>query len=475
MAEKKISQLTAKGATVADTDLLVISESAGGGVYNTKSVTGANVKALVTDANMTTTDITTNDVSTSKHGFAPKAPNDGTKFLDGTGAYDTVKDSDLSLSDVTTNDVSTTKHGFTPKAPNDTTKFLRGDGTWAVPSSGGLTKFTEAENTSAPNGTVYVDSLTAAASSTNADFAILPKGTGAILADVPDNTSTGGNKRGQYAVDLQMVRSSASQVASGDYSFMTGNGNTCSGLYSAAFGVSTTVAGSVGNFGYGYGSTVSNNYSFGGGYFSSITGQSAVGIGQGVTASGNYSTAFGTACQSTGESSFSVGSNNVSNADYSSSFGFYGRVFGIQARQVLGRVIAVAGDCQKSTFVLGIRTTNATATTLTIGGGAAGTTNQVILQNDNAFRFKGTIIGKKSGTTDVAAWDIDGLIVRGANAASTTLSISNVNMVQNTPAWGTPTLAADTTNGGLRVQVTGAASTNIQWTCTVETTEVIYA
>ena len=132
MAEKKISQLTAKGATVADTDLLVISESAGGGVYNTKSVTGANIKALVTDANMTTTDITTNNVSTSKHGFAPKAPNDATKFLDGTGAYDTVKDSDLSLSDVTTNDVSTTKHGFVPKAPNDSKKYLDGTGAWTL-------------------------------------------------------------------------------------------------------------------------------------------------------------------------------------------------------------------------------------------------------------------------------------------------------------------------------------------------------
>ena len=45
----------------------------------------------------------------------------------------------LSLSDVATGDVDATKHGFAPKAPNDTTKFLRGDGTWAAPgSSGGL-------------------------------------------------------------------------------------------------------------------------------------------------------------------------------------------------------------------------------------------------------------------------------------------------------------------------------------------------
>jgi len=44
----------------------------------------------------------------------------------------------LSLADVTTGDVSTTKHGFAPKAPNDTSKFLRGDGTWAAPAGGGL-------------------------------------------------------------------------------------------------------------------------------------------------------------------------------------------------------------------------------------------------------------------------------------------------------------------------------------------------
>ena len=41
-----------------------------------------------------------------------------------------VTDATLTLTDVTTNDVSITKHGFAPKAPNDTTKFLRGDATW---------------------------------------------------------------------------------------------------------------------------------------------------------------------------------------------------------------------------------------------------------------------------------------------------------------------------------------------------------
>ena len=45
MANKKISQLTAKGAALADTDLVEIAEDNGAGGYDTKSVTGANIKS----------------------------------------------------------------------------------------------------------------------------------------------------------------------------------------------------------------------------------------------------------------------------------------------------------------------------------------------------------------------------------------------------------------------------------------------
>jgi hypothetical protein len=41
----------------------------------------------VTEAKITLADNTTNNVSTTKHGLAPKLPNDATKYLDGTGAY----------------------------------------------------------------------------------------------------------------------------------------------------------------------------------------------------------------------------------------------------------------------------------------------------------------------------------------------------------------------------------------------------
>ena len=432
----KISGLTAKGATIADTDLVEVSQSAGGGLYTSRSVTGANIKALVTDANMTTSDITTNDVSTAKHGFAPKAP-------------------------------------------NDTTKFLRGDGTWAVPSAGGLTNFTEAANSSAPNATVPVNSLTATGAATNIDAAIRPKGTGAILANIPDNTATGGNKRGAGAVDLQLNRASASQVASGTNSFTAGISCTASGAQGAAAIGDRNISSGV--------------FSFTSGGLSTASNQGSTALGQQCTSSALYSFSVGLQNTASGQSSFVSGGQNTASAIYSFAHGYNSAAsgeasfaFGVSAttNSVNGRFsrgygrgagFGPQGETQKSDFFLSVRTTGNTATTVTVAGGAASTTNQVILLNDSAFRFKGTIIGKQSGSTNVAAWDVDGIIVRGANAASTTLSLGNVTLVQNTPAWGTPTLAADTTNGGLRVQVTGAAATNIQWTAVIETTEVIYA
>jgi hypothetical protein len=84
------------------------------------------------------------------------------------------------------------------------------------------------------------------------------------------------------------------------------------------------------------------------------------------------------------------------------------------------------------------------------------------------------IVGKQTGSTNVAAWKIEGLIVRGANAAATTLVVSTITVISNAPTWGTPTLAADTTNGCLSINAVGLAATSIRWTCRLETTEIIY-
>jgi len=59
MADLKISQLTAKGSAIANTDLLEISESDGAGGYVTKSVTGANIIGSKQDTLISATNIKT--------------------------------------------------------------------------------------------------------------------------------------------------------------------------------------------------------------------------------------------------------------------------------------------------------------------------------------------------------------------------------------------------------------------------------
>lgn len=345
--------------------------------------------------------------------------------------------------------------------------------TWAS-AAGGLTYFTEAQNTAAPNATVPVNSLTPVTGTTNADVAIVPKGNGAFMLDIPDNTTAGGNKRGTNAVDLQTVRGNAAQVASGSGSFVAGSNNIASNSNSVALGDSNTASGLLsyvqGNF-----SSATGSYSYSVGYLSAASSSFSYAIGRTATAS-NESYAFGWNVTASGQYSTALGAHTVASGVVSTAMGYYSSTLGIYGRQTYASgAEAVVGDSQASKFILRERTTSNTATTLTTDSGAASTTNQVILSNQSAYRFKGSIVGKQSGSVNASVWDIDGFIVRGANAAATTLNVSNVTLVQNTPAWGTPSLAADTTNGGLRVQVTGAAATNIQWTCTIETTEVIYA
>ena len=83
------------------TDNTLKCEDTGGNIYATPLTTtatahqfvsyidshGVQQKAQPADSDLSLTDITANNVSTSSHGFAPKLPNDATKYLDGTGAY----------------------------------------------------------------------------------------------------------------------------------------------------------------------------------------------------------------------------------------------------------------------------------------------------------------------------------------------------------------------------------------------------
>jgi hypothetical protein len=86
---RQASMYVEEGTTNADTQWVCTTNAPI--TLGSTSLTFAQLSSggSVTDATISTSDITTNNTSTSKHGWAPKLPNDATKFLDGTGAWTT--------------------------------------------------------------------------------------------------------------------------------------------------------------------------------------------------------------------------------------------------------------------------------------------------------------------------------------------------------------------------------------------------
>jgi hypothetical protein len=137
-------------------------------------------------------------------------------------------------------------------------------------------------------------------------------------------------------------------------------------------------------------------------------------------------------------------------------------------------LFSAQGDAQNGVFVVRRLTSNGTAVVLTTEGSAGTAINQIILPNDSAYAFSGTVVAKQSGSTISAAWKVEGLIVRGTTASTTLIIASTVTAISNMPGW-TLALSADTTNGGLAITATGFTATNIRWVGTIQTSEVTYA
>lgn len=335
-------------------------------------------------------------------------------------------------------------------------------------ASGGLTYFIEAENTAAPNGTVYVDSLTASATSTNADIAIVPKGTGAILGDVPDNLSSGGNKRGSRGVDFQMVRALATQVASGAASVIVGgSSNTASGLFSAvcggdqhvSSGTNSVVAGGSKNTASGL-----NSGALSGSTNTASASGSLVCGGSNNTANNTSSTVVG-------------GASNSADGPYSVIPG--GR--DATARTIHGRysfasgMFSIAGDAQIGVNTLFRSTPDATPLILTSTGAGETATNVSVLPNNHSYTVSALITARDIATGDTASWKIEGAVKRGANAAATALvGTPTVTSLGADASLATAVVAliADTTLGAAEIRVTGLAATTIRWVCKFDTVEV---
>jgi hypothetical protein len=140
-------------------------------------------------------------------------------------------------------------------------------------------------------------------------------------------------------------------------------------------------------------------------------------------------------------------------------------------------ITSTQGVSQSALVILGRQTTDATATVLASDANAAGTTNQVILPNNSAYYFKGSVIANVTGGGNTKAWAIEGAIKRGANAASTALvgtpTVTSAYADAGASTWAI-TATADTTNGGLKITFTGQASTTIRCVAKLETVEVTF-
>jgi hypothetical protein len=364
-------------------------------------------------------------------------------------------------------------------------------------AGGGLTYFTEAQNTTAPNATVPVDSLTAVTGTTNGDFAIIPKGSGAIVTAIPDSGVVNGNKRGAYAVDLCLYRTGANKVAAGAYSglfagqnnFLASGqtncviiggqaGNLYGGTESAMIscsggelsGSNSVIIGGVSSNNFGANCLVTGTSNGTSGTSNTITG---VGNGGGGTAnllSGSSNVTSGTNC-------FTLGNNNVSSGVRNLLLGQWGNDFGHTARLVVGSFQDTGpytkGISQLSTLATTFVSTTNTAVELVDRGGTA---ISLILQDNNAMRIKGSIIGKQTASTNVTSYDFDCVIVRGVGAGTTVLKVNNMNLVwDDIICTVLPTLTANTVSGGLSIKSGGKTTTNIRWVARIDSTESILA
>ena len=138
-----------------------------------------------------------------------------------------------------------------------TTPRVRGPSTAKIK----FNDFSVTVNSATPNATVPAHIITPLSNATNVDIVLSSKGTGALIRDTPNNLTSGGNKRGADAVDLQSIRVAASEVASGSGSFIAGKYCTASGISSMALGYNNNVAGQY-SLGLGFDSVVSDNNAF---------------------------------------------------------------------------------------------------------------------------------------------------------------------------------------------------------------------
>jgi len=337
-------------------------------------------------------------------------------------------------------------------------------------------------------------------------------GTGSIQVD------SGGNARGNYAIDLQKDRNNDTQVASGLNSFVAGGrNNTASGSYSHAEGYDNTASGNYSHAGgigtlasgngsstsgfettasgeyssaSGYGSTASGDYgSSASGYRTTASGDSSSTSGYNTTASGHYSHAEGTGTTASGRSSHAEGSRTTASGDYSSTSGrdtiaaasdsYAGGAHSKASRySEFARSawrFSATGDAQKMENYQMKETSDATQTELTIIGGTPDAGSRLILPAETTWMFTIQLSAYNDTDNLAAGYFYKGVIRR--NAAGDTSIIGTVAediWEEGAMSACSVVVQADNTNNSLQTLVTGIAAKNIRWHSVINISQVSY-
>lgn len=345
---------------------------------------------------------------------------------------------------------------------------------------------------------------------------------GAIRAD-----GSGGNARGTDAVDLQVTRAGATQVASGTNSTIGGGqNNTASntsstvagGTTNAATGIGALVAGGASNSATGTAAAVC------GGTFNSASDNSAfVGGGQLNTANTNDSTVCGGNGNTAGdgaasnrcfvgggfgntasaqESVVAGGLTNVASAanafvgggNSNTASGQESTVAGGVSNTASGPVSAIpggsgatadkhgqvshaagsfasAGDAQTFELVLRRATTDATASELFLDGASL----RAAIPNNTTWVFHILTVARDSNgaTAESAAWEVKGVISNDNGTTSLGAAVTSTTLLDDSGVWVHAVTASDA-NDALIITVTGEAGRNIRWVSHIRIVQVTY-
>lgn len=313
---------------------------------------------------------------------------------------------------------------------------------------------------------------------TNGHLALIAPGTGAITAQIPNSAASGGNVRGTNAVDFQMTRSSATQVAGGANSgILCGNSNRVAAAGNAVIGGGNTnfINGGATNSGIlcGLSNTINSNVLQGvicggarntaganfagvlaGDSNSSSGARSAVGGGDGNTAGGSNSVvAGGDSNQANGIASgvLAGATNVVSGSNAVIAGGNLGTVTNSLSSGIFTGTSNTITSCTLSAVVSGLANIiNANATGRNfIGAG----NNNSITTADAAILCgqSNTVTGLRAfvggGSSNAASGNNSSVVCGASNTASGTSS--NVLYGQSNIASGTMSCA-----GGFNMQST---------------------